>query len=113
MRFLKALRKAFRLRRATCDLVFGTGDPATTGQISGVVYAVQPLLGPRFRIDISPDFLVRTFEVQGSLAVSVSLARITVAVVRLGVTVGGMLGWQYLRRRWAGWRRQRAVRYSV
>lgn len=115
MRFLRALRKAFRLRRVTCDLVFGTGDPATTGQISGIVYAVRPLLGRRMRIDISPNFLVRTFEAKGALAISVSLARITLAVARLAVTVGGMLGWQYVKRRWAGWRgrRQQAVRYSV
>lgn len=115
MRFLRTFRRAFRLRRATSDLVFGTGDPATTGQIAGVVYAVRPLLGPRVRIDMSPNFLARTFEAQGSLAVSVGLARVTYAVARLTVVVGGMLGWQYVRRRWAGWmdRRQQAVRYSV
>ena len=114
-RFLGALWRAFRLRRVTCDLVFGTGDPATTGQVSGVVYAIRPLLGPRVRIGLSPDFLRRTFEGRASFSVSVSLARVTVAAVRLGVTVGGMLGWQYVRRRWSGWRerRRQAVGYSV
>ena len=115
MRFLRTLRGAFRLRRATCDLAFGTGDPATTGQLAGVVYAVRPLLGARVRVDVSPNFLARTFEAQGSLALSVSLARVTYAVARLVVVVGGMLGWQYVRQRCAGWvgRRRQAVRYSV
>jgi len=115
MRFLRTLRGAFRLRRATGDLVFGTGDPATTGQLAGVVYAIRPLLGARVRVDVSPNFLTRTFEAQGSLAVSVSLARVTYAVARLAVVVGGMLGWQYVRQRWAGWvgRRRQAVPYSV
>lgn len=122
MRFLRAFLKAFRMRRATGDLVFGTGDPATTGQLVGVVYAVRPLLGERVRVDLSPNFLTRTFEARGSLAVSVSLARVTYAVARLGVVVGGVLGWQYVRQRidnllqrWAGWmgRRRQAVPYSV
>lgn len=115
MAFLKTLLKAFRLRRGACDITFGTGDPATTGQLAGVVYAVRPLLGPRVRVDVSPNFLAQTFEAQGSLTLSVSLARITYAVARLAVVVGGMLGWQYVRQRWTRWmgRRRQAVPYSV
>lgn len=99
-RFWGRFRRAFRFRQAACDLSFGAGNPATTGQVCGFLYAVRPLLAPKMRIEMTPDFLGRRFEGEGSLTFRISIARITWAVAALTVRVGGALGWDYVKRRW-------------
>jgi hypothetical protein len=100
IRFLRRVRKAFRIHRTACDLTFGTGDPATTGQLAGFLYAARPMLGPRARIDITPDFLATRFEGRVALTVRISLARITCALAGLVLTVAASLGWETIRKRW-------------
>ncbi len=89
-RFLNRFWRSLRLQRASCDIVLGTGDPAQTGRISGMILAVRSLLGPRVRIGIDPRFLLRTFEVRGSLVFWLNFTKLIAAVVNLGVALGGM-----------------------
>ena len=46
------------------DILFGTGDPASTGEILGAVYAMTFLLG--VNITVTPDFENKVIEVQSS-----------------------------------------------
>ena len=96
-RFLNRFWRSLRLHRASCDIVLGTGDPAETGRISGMILAVRSLLGPRVRIGIDPRFLLRTFEVRGSIVFRLNFAKLIAAVVNLGVGLGGMAVRDFLR----------------
>ena len=101
VRLLGTLRRAFRVRVASCDVVFGTGDPATTGQLLGLANALRFASPPRVRIEFDPDFLSRTLEVKGSVALWMSLLRVLYGLTRATATVVGTLGWRRVKRRWA------------
>ena len=96
-RFLNRFWRSLRLNRASCDIVLGTGDPAETGRITGMILAVRSFLGPRVRIGIDPRFILRTFEVRGSLVFRLNFTKLIAAVVHLGVALGGMVIRDFLR----------------
>ncbi len=75
---LKYLLKHFRVRKIRSDLCFSTGDPASTGQVLGVL-SLMPFLYQK-GVRITPDFEAEKFYVRGKLEGSGHLRGIHVLV---------------------------------
>ena len=104
-RFLRRLRRGFRLRHLVCRAVFGTGDPATTGRVYGYALAASRVIDRRFQLHVAPDFTRARLEGEAALEVSVYLYRLLWAVGCLAARGAWVWGrdacWQ--------WRRERAA----
>ncbi len=62
--YLPRFSRALRLQAAVSG-IYGTGDPAETGTIFGLLTALRI---PRIRLDLKPDFLEATLVVNGELS---------------------------------------------
>lgn len=60
--YLKYLLRHYGLRRIEGYLKFGTGDPALTGQLTGLIYLLLPAKADRFTL--TPDFYEACFETE-------------------------------------------------
>ena len=80
---LKYLLQHFKFRKIKTDLVFSTGDPASTGQLLGVL-SMFPILY-RYEFGIVPDFMSDDAYVKGTFGVTgrVRLIHILMTVLRL------------------------------
>ncbi len=83
LRELGYLLKHFKFRKIETDLIYGTGDPALTGQILGALSMVPILY--QYEIKIVPDFETEEPYVQGSASVAgkVRLIHLLVTGIRL------------------------------
>jgi len=90
-RLLRRLWRVVRFRSADLDAVLGASDPSVTGRVFGYAEAVRPLMGPRVRLAIAPDFVRTRFEVSGQVEVKIFLWRLLWAAVCLAVR-GGVVG---------------------
>jgi hypothetical protein len=86
LRILTALRRQTHLRHLSCDLVFGTGNPATTGMVFGIFSAVRPMLMVSDRVSISLEPVFDQEILEGKAQIDLRLDRpliILVLLVRL------------------------------
>lgn len=77
------LLKHFKLRRIVTDLVFATGDPATTGQVLGVLCMIPALY--RYDFKIVPDFEAEEPYLKGTFLIAgkIRLIHILMTALRL------------------------------
>ena len=77
------LVRHFKFRKIDTNIVFSTGDPATTGQVLGVL-CVLPLFY-QYRFGIEPDFEAESFYIKGTFCVigKVRLIHILIMALRL------------------------------
>lgn len=77
------LLKHFKFRRIVTDLVFATGDPATTGQVLGVLCMIPALY--RYDFKIVPDFEAEEPYLKGTFLIAgkIRLIHILMTVLRL------------------------------
>ena len=77
------LFKHFKFRKIVTDLIFATGDPATTGQILGIL-CMLPMLY-RYEFKLIPDFEADVPYVKGTFLIAgkVRLIHILITVLRL------------------------------
>lgn len=77
------LLKHFKFRKIVTDLVFATGDPATTGQALGILCMIPTLY--RYNFKITPDFEADDAYIKGTFLVAgkVRLIHIVVTFLRL------------------------------
>lgn len=64
---LKYLMKHYAPRKASGELLFGTDDPATTGQILGVISMIP--FWYRYKISVIPDFTTEELYAKGHISV--------------------------------------------
>ncbi len=79
--------KAFRIDLLEVDLEYGTGDPVSTGLISGALWQICMLLPEHARIDAEPCFTEERFHLEGEGRVSIFPWRVIVA--GLSLAIGG------------------------
>lgn len=106
LRFLMRLVGGFRVRRLSCDVVFGASDPVTTGQVFGYALALSGATGPRVELALAPDFDQERLEGEAEVELAVYLHRLLWAVACLACRTGGV-GVSYY---WNLWRRKRSGR---
>ena len=77
------LLKHFKFRKIVTDLVFSTGDPATTGQALGVLCMIPTLY--RYDFKIIPDFEADDAYIKGTFLVAgkVRLIHLLITILRL------------------------------
>lgn len=77
------LLRHFKFRKIVTDLIFATGDPATTGQTLGILAIIPTLY--RYDFKIVPDFEAEEAYVKGTFlfAGKVRLIHILITVLRL------------------------------
>ena len=77
------LLKHFKFRKIVTDLVFSTGDPATTGQALGVLCMIPTLY--RYEFKIVPDFEADDAYIKGTFLVAgkVRLIHFLITILRL------------------------------
>ncbi len=75
------LLRHFKFRNITTDLVFATGDPATTGQVLGILCMIPVLY--RYNFKVVPDFEADETYVKGTFLVTGKVRMIHVFVVLL------------------------------
>lgn len=77
------LLKRFKFREIVTDLVFATGDPATTGQALGVLCMIPMLY--RYEFKIIPDFEAEDAYIKGTFLVAgkVRLIHLLITILRL------------------------------
>lgn len=77
------LLKHFKFRKIVTDLVFATGDPATTGQALGILCMIPSLY--RYNFKIVPDFETDEAYIKGTFLVAgkVRLIHILITLLRL------------------------------
>ena len=82
-REIKYLFSHFKFRKIRTDLHFGTGDPASTGQILGIL-AMFPILY-RYEFGIIPDFETENAYIKGTFAVAgrIRLVHVLITACRL------------------------------
>lgn len=90
----------FRLRRITCQVVFGASDPATTGQVFGYGMAVSSMIGARGFLDVTPDFTRRRLDGDAEVEIWIYPHRLLCAFAGIGWRAG--LAW-FSERRSRGW----------
>ncbi len=81
---IKALKKIFKHmspRKQYVNIMFGTGDPADTGQILGYMYVVGTLL--RLNLTVVPDFYNKVFVLDARLKGHVTIFVIAFQTLRL------------------------------
>ena len=91
VRFVSEVVACIRFDAARLDMRFGTGDPAETGQVFGML---TPLIygtaaSPRLCINVEPDFDQHVLRGQAELNLSVIPAHLLAPAARLGWTVFG------------------------
>ena len=106
LRFLMRLIGGFRVRRLSCDVVFGASDPVTTGQVFGYALALSGATGPGVELALAPDFDQERLEGEAEVELAVYLHRILWAVACLACQAGGV-GLSYY---WNRWRHKRSGR---
>ena len=104
-RFLGRMYRMFRLRRLSGLVVYGAGDPATTGKHYGYALAVLGVTGRRFRVRVIPDFERGRVEGEGEVDAWLYPHRFVWALGCFGVRVGVAWGALMLAKR----RQARAV----
>lgn len=77
---LRSLFRHYRPRKAAGWLRFGTGDPALTGELTGVLYLLLPA---RARLSVEPDFTETVFETDLELAGHIRAVHLVLTGVRL------------------------------
>lgn len=77
------LLKHFKFRKIVTDLVFATGDPATTGQALGILCMIPMLY--RYEFKLVPDFEAEDAYIKGTFLVAgkVRLIHLVVTILRL------------------------------
>ena len=73
----------FKFRKIVADLIFATGDPATTGQTLGILAMIPTLY--KYHFKIIPDFEADEGYLKGTFLVAgkVRLIHILVTILRL------------------------------
>jgi len=92
-RHIRRLIRIFNIQEGLCYLRLGVGDPARTGQIYGVVHAMQFLLPQRIVLCIEPDF-------SQTVVVGEALLKIRFTVLRIiGIALSAIIqmGWKRIR----------------
>lgn len=79
--YVKRILHHIKPKKIKCNLKFGTGDPCTTGQLLGVIYAVYPAATNKFTIQ--PDFDEKRFE--GELYARGRIRMFTLLVIAIKV----------------------------
>ena len=85
----------------SCDLTIGTGDPATTGLMFGVVQAFRALF-PMLRLRVRPAFLKRTFRGTAQAHGILPLGRVLLSGYRFYRTPEGKAMWNDIQERRKG-----------
>jgi len=75
------LFRHFRFRKIQTDLVFATGDPASTGQVLGIL-CMMPMLY-RHQFKIIPDFDAEKFYIKGTFLIAGKVRLIHVLITGL------------------------------
>ena len=103
-KMLRACPGAFSIRRVRASGRVGLSDPAATGQMQGVVYALRALLPRRIDVNVESDFVHEG--VRGELAVVLHfrLGKLLFFVVRFLLIAGA----RWLFARLSLWRSDRA-----
>ncbi len=101
--FVMRIVRGLRIRRLSCDVVFGASDPVTTGQLFGYTQALSGAAGPRVDLALVPDFDQERLEGEAEVELTVYAHRIVWAVACLACRAGGV-GVSYY---WNAWRERR------
>jgi hypothetical protein len=97
LRLLRSLRGGIRFRRLDAELRLGTGDPAETGRLLGILLPFVAYLRPRMpgNVLVVPDFQAPRLEANGGGEVRV----VPLLLVGPVVSFGAWIGWRAVRKR--------------
>jgi hypothetical protein len=99
-RLLSSCPRAISLRRLQGQGWVGLADPAQTGQIQGVMYALREFLPRRIELDIASDFVRQGAGGQATLIAHLYPAKLLYYLARFGLTIGI----EWVSARWTLWR---------
>ena len=103
-RLVLSCPSAFVVRQLRARGTIGLPDPASTGQIQGVVHALSAVLPGKVALEIESDFVEPGARGELSLHVHVSLGKMLYFVIRFAWVAGS----RWLLARFSGWRLNRA-----
>ena len=103
-KMLRACPGAFSIRRARASGRVGLSDPAATGQMQGVVYALRAVLPRRIDVDVESDFVHEGARGELAVVVHFRLGKLLFFVVRFSLIAGT----RWLSARLSLWRSDRA-----
>jgi hypothetical protein len=75
--------RVFDLERAGMSIRFGTGNPAATGMLFGLVQTLISVPGTRFAMDVVPDFACRKLEGEADLTLRFTMLRLAAVLFRV------------------------------
>ena len=93
--YITGLLHAFHFRSICVDGVFGTGNPAETGQIYGIIASLQPFIGEKASLSIQPLFDRRFTECHAVIAFRFLLLTVLLRLVFLGTRIGRLYFLKY------------------
>lgn len=79
--YLKRLLKHSMPRRLRGWIRFGTGDPALTGELTGVLYLILPVRAAEFSVE--PDFTEKLFETELDAAGHIRACHLVYVLIRM------------------------------
>lgn len=79
--YLKRLLKHYIPRRLKGWIKFGTGDPALTGELTGVLYLLLPVRAAEFSVE--PDFTEKFFETELDAAGHIRACHLIYVLIRM------------------------------
>lgn len=79
--YLKRLLKHSMPRRLRGWIRFGTGDPALTGELTGVLYLILPVRASEFSVE--PDFTEKLFETELDAAGHIRACHLVYVLIRM------------------------------
>jgi hypothetical protein len=82
---LKKIAGHIRIRKASCRLVFGTGNPCSTGVAWGWFCALRGVFPRQAALSVKPDFLRKRFEGNVQVGVEFTLAVLVAQAVACAV----------------------------
>ncbi len=94
IRFIEDVFGAVKFRKISCDLTYGFSDPADTGMLSGLLYALKGLFARRcnvFDLSIYPQFQDEVFDLHVLTNIRFRISSLLFAVFRF-VTNRKVLG---------------------
>ena len=103
-RMLRACPGAFSIRRVRASGRVGLSDPAATGQMQGVGYALRAVLPGRIDLDVESDFVHEGARGELVVVVHFRLGKLLFFVVRFALIAGA----RWLSARLSLWRSDRA-----
>ena len=96
--YITGLLHAFHFRSICVDGAFGTGNPAETGKIYGIIASLQPFIGEKASLSIQPFFNRRFTECHAVIAFRFFLITVLWRLVFLGTRIGWLYFLKYTNR---------------